>query len=65
MSETKKENPVVEVEFLTSLAMAVPVNGTVKHVQITLVLEKDSGEIKCYFDVVDPTKVKLEEIKDE
>lgn len=65
MSETKNENPVVEVEFLTSLAMAVPIKGTVKHVQITLVLEKDSGEIKCYFDVVDPSKIKLEEIKDE
>lgn len=64
MSETKKENPVVEVEYLTSLAMAVPVHGMVKHVQITLVLEKDSGEIKCYFDVVDPSKIKLAD-KDE
>jgi len=64
MSETKKENPVVEVEYLTSLALAVPVNGMVKHVQITLVLEKDSGEIKCYFDVVDPSKIKLAD-KDE
>lgn len=66
MSETEKEK-VLEVEFLTSLAMAVPVGDTVKHVQITIVREMESGDLKCYFDVVDPSRVKLakEEFKNE
>lgn len=70
MSETKKTKRVKEkvlvVDFLTSLAMAVPVDDTVKHVQITIVRERDSGDLKCYFDVVDPSRVKLaNEVQDE
>lgn len=52
---------VDEVKFLTSLALALPVNDVVKHVQITLVQVGKTDELRCYFDVVDPTKIKLAE----
>lgn len=57
MSEEKK----IEVKFITSLAMAVDALDGVKHVQLTIVQEVESKEIRCYMDVVDPSKVKLAE----
>ena len=60
MSEEKKET--IEVKYLTSLITAVPdVDGEIKHLQFTVVQEVDSKKIRCYFDVVDPSKVKLAE----
>lgn len=57
-SEEKK----VDVKFLTSLALAVPdMNDEIKHVQLSIVQETESGEIRAFFDVVDPSKVKLAE----
>lgn len=49
-----------EVKFLTSLAVAVSaIDDEIKHLQFTVVQELDTKEIKCFFDVVDPTKIKL------
>lgn len=52
----------IEVKYLTSLALALrDVDDEIKHVQLTLVQETDSKLIRCYMDVVDPSKVKLQE----
>lgn len=52
----------IEVKYLTSLALALrDVDDEIKHVQLTLVQETDSKQIRCYMDVVDPSKVKLQE----
>lgn len=48
------------VKYLTSLALTCrDIHDEVKHVQITIVQDLDSLEMGCYFDVVDPSKVKL------
>jgi hypothetical protein len=58
MAEEKK----IEVRYLTSMITAVPdKDGLVKHLQFTVVQEVESGKIRCYFDVVDPSKIKLKE----
>lgn len=52
----------IEVKYLTSLALALrDVDDEIKHVQLTLVQETESKQIRCYMDVVDPSKVKLQE----
>lgn len=57
MDSEKKE---VDVKFLNSVAIALnDVDGNVRHVQITIVQETESKQFRAYFDVVDPTKVKL------
>lgn len=49
-----------EVKFLTSLALAVnDIDDVVKHLQFTVCQDVNTKEIKCFFDVVDPSKVKL------
>lgn len=58
MAEVKK----IEVKFITSLAMAVDTLDGVKHVQLTVVQEVESKELRCYMDVVDPSKVKLADV---
>lgn len=55
------EQEKIEVKYVTSLAFAFPVDDLVKHFQITIVQEIVTGNFRCYFDVVDPTKVKLAE----
>jgi len=49
----------MNVKFITSLALAVNVDGEVKHVQITLAQEEESKQLRCFFDVIDPSKIKL------
>lgn len=52
----------IEVKYLTSLALALrDMDDEIKHVQLTLVQETESKQIRCYMDVVDPSKVKLQE----
>lgn len=52
----------IEVKYLTSLALALrDMDDEIKHVQLTLVQEIESKQIRCYMDVVDPSKVKLQE----
>lgn len=60
MAEQEKK---IEVKYITSLAFAFPVDEQVKHFQISIVQEIESGLFRCYFDVVDPSKVKLAEEK--
>lgn len=49
-----------EVKYLNSLAMAIiDKDCNIRHVQITIAQEIGSGEIRCFFDVVDPSKIKL------
>lgn len=56
------EKEKIEVKYLTSLAIALrDVDDVVKHVQLTIVQELESKEIRCYMDVVDPSKIKLAE----
>ena len=51
-----------EVKFLQSLTMAInDKDGEIKHVQLVIVQEIESGDLRAYFDVVDPSKVKLQE----
>lgn len=59
MAEEKK----VDVEFVTSLALVVEnqAKDGVDHLQFVVSREKDSGKYRCFFDVVDPSKVKLKE----
>lgn len=58
MAEQKE---FTEVEFVTSLALSVPNGESVDHLQITFVRGKEDGHYRCYFDVVDPSKIKLAE----
>lgn len=52
----------LNVKFITSLALAhEDKDGELKHFQITLVQETESGNFRCFFDVVDPSKIKLAE----
>lgn len=56
MNEEKK----IDVKFINSLAMAVTdIDGNMQHIQITLVQETESKKFRCYFDVVDPSQVKI------
>lgn len=57
MDEQKK----IDVKYLTSLAFAFPVDDEVRHFQITIVQETESKNFRCYFDAVDPSKIKLAE----
>lgn len=59
MSEEKK---TIDVKLISSLALAVnDIDDHVQHIQITIVQEVESKSFRCYFDVVDPSKVKLAE----
>ena len=52
----------VEVKFITSFICAAPdIEDKVKHLQFTVVQEVESKKMRCYFDVVDPSKVKVAE----
>lgn len=68
MAEKKgKKNVVdeskIEVEFVTSLALAVENKDKtgVDHLQFVVSREVKSGLYRCFFDVVDASKVKLQE----
>lgn len=56
------ENEKKEVKYLTSLAFAIrDIDDAVKHLQLTIVQETESKEIRCFMDIVDPSKIKLAE----
>lgn len=61
----KNENQV-EVKFVQSLALAVnDIDGQVRHIQLVICQETNTKEFRCYMDVVDPSKVKLQLNEDE
>lgn len=65
MAEEKKDEKKIEVTYITSIITACPdKDGKVNHFQFTVVQEVESGKFRCYFDVVDPSKVKLAEVND-
>ena len=55
MKKQKKDE--VKVTYLTSLALAVPFDDGFRQVQLTLVRVDGTEEIRCYMDVLDPTKL--------
>lgn len=58
MAQEKK----IDVKFVTSVALAhEDIDGNMKHFQISIVQETESKKFRCYFDVVDPSAVKLAE----
>lgn len=57
-----KQEQKNEVKFINSFALAaVDKDSNVRHFQIVIVQEIESGEFRLMFDVVDPTKIKLDE----
>lgn len=55
----KAEN---KVKFLQSLSLALTcLDDEVKHVQIVIVQNEDDKQLQMYFDVVDPSKIKLKD----
>lgn len=51
-----------KVKFITSLALAVnDLDDQVQHIQITVCQDVETKKFECYFDVVDPTKIKTVE----
>lgn len=51
-----------EVKFISSLAVAIiDKDGNLRHVQITIAQDIETAEIRCFFDVVDPSKIKLQD----
>lgn len=59
MAESKE---MKEVKFITSLALAVNgVDEKVSHIQLTIVQDVESLEFRAFMDVVDPSKVKIDE----
>lgn len=60
MAEKEKSSVKPEVKMLNSIATALlDKDGKVTHVQIVIGQYVESGQFVCYFDVVDPSKVKL------
>ena len=56
----EEEAKKLDVHFIQSLALAVnDKDGVIRHIQLTIVQETESGNFHCYFDVVDPSKVKI------
>lgn len=59
MAKQKKQ---VDVTFVTSVALAAnDIDGLLQHFQISICQETESKKFRAYFDVVDPSKVKLAE----
>lgn len=60
MSMKKEEQK--EVKFINSLSLAVvDKDNEVRHIQLSIVQNIDDGMFQVFFDVVDPSKIKLEE----
>lgn len=58
--EVKKEDVG---HMVTSLAIAVENDGKFDHLQFSIFRAED-GKYRCFFDVVDPSKVKLAQDND-
>ena len=57
-----KENEKREVKFINSIALAAPdKDSVVRHFQIVIVQDVENGEFSVMFDVVDPSKIKLQD----
>jgi len=60
MAEMKENSVKPEVKMLNSIAIAIlDKDDKPTHVQIVIGQYVESGRFVCYFDVVDPSKVKL------
>lgn len=58
----KNEKNVPDVRYINSIALACnDIDGEVRHFQITIVQEVESKQFRAYFDVVDPSNIKLAE----
>lgn len=61
MAKKIQKNPP-EVRFITSVALAAPdMDGVVQHFQISICQDVESKSFRAFFDVVDPSKVKLQD----
>lgn len=60
------EDSKINVSFIQSVALACPdIDGKVRHFQVVIVQETESKEFRFYCDVVDPSKVKLKDVKED
>lgn len=58
MAKSKKNVP--DVKFIQSVSFAVrDIDEEIRHLQISIVQETETKLFRAYFDVVDPSKVKL------
>lgn len=60
MAEKSEKGPI-EVEYVTSMVVAVKNDDGFDHLQFVVNREKESGKYRCFFDVVDVSKVKIQE----
>ena len=60
--EFNEQSEKKEVKFINSLALASPdKDGDIRHFQIVIVQELETGEFRLMYDVVDPSKIKLQD----
>lgn len=60
MAEKEKFSVQPNVKMLNSVAIALlDKDGVTRHVQIVIGQFIDDGKFVCYFDVVDPSKIRL------
>lgn len=60
MEENEKKVP--DVKFINSVALACnDMDEQLRHFQITIVQDTETKEFRAFFDVVDPSKIKLAE----
>lgn len=57
----KSEKGLIEVEYVTSMVISVKNGDGFDQLQFVVNREKESGKYRCFFDVVDVSKVKLQE----
>lgn len=56
----QKKQP--NVQFINSVALACnDMDGNLRHFQVSIVQDVDTKEFRAFFDVVDPSKIKLQE----
>lgn len=54
----QKKQP--NVQFINSVALACnDMDGILRHFQLSIVQDVDNKEFRAFFDVVDPSKIKL------
>lgn len=62
MAEKKQNSVQRDVKMLQSIALALlDKDGQTRHVQIVIGQYEDDGKFVCYFDVVDPSKIRLQD----
>lgn len=55
----KEEEKKEDLRFVTSLVTAFPDEGQLRHFQFSVFHVEGTDLYRCYFDVVDPSQVKL------